>query len=68
MLEGVRLAPDLTRAGLRRGLESVHDLAAATGGAGTRMGFGPQDRLALKGPRLFVFSEITEEGLRLYPA
>jgi ABC-type branched-subunit amino acid transport system substrate-binding protein len=68
MLEGLRLAPELTRAGLRRGLEQVRALPAATGGAGSWMAFGAHDRLALKGPRLFVFQRITPEGLTWLPA
>ena len=67
MLEGIRLAPDLTRDGVRLGLEAVRDVPAATGGAGSWMGYGPDDRAALKGPRLFVFSEVTRDGLRRYP-
>jgi ABC-type branched-subunit amino acid transport system substrate-binding protein len=68
MVEGIRRAPELSRAGLRRGLEAVRDLPAATGGAGRRMGFSSRDRLALKGPRLFLFQRITPEGLELVPA
>jgi ABC-type branched-subunit amino acid transport system substrate-binding protein len=68
MLEAVRLAPTLDRAGLREGLMSVHDLPAAAGGAGTRMGFGSHDRLALKGPRVFLFSQVTREGVQPYLA
>jgi hypothetical protein len=67
MLEGIRLAPALTRAGLRRGLEAIRDVPAAAGGAGTRMSFGPADRMALKGPRIFLFNEITPSGLRPLP-
>jgi ABC-type branched-subunit amino acid transport system substrate-binding protein len=64
MVEGLRHAPDLTRGGLRRGLEELRDMPSATGGAGTRMGFGPHDRLALKGPRIFTLTQIgaREEG------
>jgi len=67
MIEAVRLAPEASRAGLRAGLEAIRDLPSAAGGAGTRMGFDAQDRLALKGPRIFVFNEITEQGLRAVP-
>src|SRR5262249_18276395 len=38
MVEGIRRAPALSHAGLRRGLEAVRDLPAATGGAGSRTG------------------------------
>lgn len=67
MIEGARRAPELSRAGVRQGLESIDRVPSATGGAGTRMGFGPNDRLALKGPRIFVFSRIGEQGVQLYP-
>lgn len=67
MIEGLRLAPELTRAGLRQGLEAVSNLAAASGGAGSYMALGPGDRLALKGPRLFVFNRITALGTELVP-
>ncbi len=68
MVEGLRRAPEPTRTGLRAGLEQVRDLPAAGAGAGTRMGFGPHDRLALKGPRVFLLSEVTAEAVRPYPA
>lgn len=68
MLEGIRLAPDLSRAGVREGLERVGNLPSATGGAGSWMGYGPQDRKALKGPRLFLFSRIGPDGVQLMEA
>lgn len=68
MVEGLRRAPELSRSGLRQGLEAVRDIPSATGGAGTRMGYGPGDRVALKGPRIFVFSHIASDGLTLLPA
>jgi len=49
LAEGIARAPELTRAGIRAGLERVKALPAATGRAGTLMGFGNWDRGALKG-------------------
>jgi hypothetical protein len=47
--EGIARAPDLTRTGLKDGLERITWLPAAEGREGTTMGFGVQDRGALKG-------------------
>jgi len=47
--EGIARAPDLTRTGLKEGLERIAWLPAAEGREGTTMGFGVQDRGALKG-------------------
>jgi branched-chain amino acid transport system substrate-binding protein len=52
--EGLVRAPELTRAGVRTGLERVKALPAATGRAGTLMGFGNWDRGALKGEYLVL--------------
>jgi ABC-type branched-subunit amino acid transport system substrate-binding protein len=54
LAEGIARAPELTRAGVRAGLERVKALPAATGRAGTLMGFGNWDRGALKGPYLVL--------------
>ncbi len=54
LAEGMARAPELTRAGIRAGLERVRGLPAATGRAGTLMGFGNWDRGALKGPYLVL--------------
>ena len=54
LAEGIARAPELTRAGIRAGLERVKALPTATGHAGTRMGFGNWDRGALKGPYLVL--------------
>ena len=54
LAEGIARAPELTRAGIRTGLERVKALPAATGHAGTLMGFGNWDRGALKGPYLVL--------------
>jgi len=47
--EALARAHPLTRAGVLAGLERVKSLPAASGHAGTLMGFGHQDRGALKG-------------------
>jgi len=67
IVEAVRRAPGPTRDGMRQGLEAIEDIASAAGGAGTRMGFGPQDRLALKGPRIFLFSRVNRGRLEPLP-
>ncbi len=54
LAEGIARAPELTRAGIRAGLERVKALPTATGRAGTLMGFGNWDRGALKGPYLVL--------------
>src|SRR5262249_44277735 len=54
LAEGIARAPELTRAGIRAGLERVKALPAAIGRAGTLMGFGNWDRGALKGPYLVL--------------
>ena len=52
--EGLARAPELTRAGVRHGLEQVKWLPAAEGHEGTLLGFGIQDRGALHGRYLVV--------------
>lgn len=54
LAEGIARAPELTRGGIRAGLERVKALPAASGHAGTLMGFGNWDRGALKGPYLVL--------------
>jgi branched-chain amino acid transport system substrate-binding protein len=54
LAEGIARAPERTRTGIRAGLERVKALPAATGRAGTLMGFGNWDRGALKGPYLVL--------------
>jgi ABC-type branched-subunit amino acid transport system substrate-binding protein len=54
LAEGIARAPELTRAGVRAGLERVKALPAASGRPGTLMGFGHWDRGALKGPYLVL--------------
>jgi ABC-type branched-subunit amino acid transport system substrate-binding protein len=53
-------APHLTRDGVRDSLEEVKRLPAASGLAGTVMGFGHYDHAALKGP--FLVLRRWEEG------
>lgn len=52
--EGIARAPELTRSGLRAGLEQVKWLPAAEGHEGTLLGFGIQDRGALHGRYLVL--------------
>jgi branched-chain amino acid transport system substrate-binding protein len=52
--EGLVLADDRTPAGVREGLKRVKRLPAATGKAGTTMGFGDWDHGALKGDYLVL--------------
>lgn len=52
--EALERAAHLTRDGVRRALESVKALPAASGAPGTTMGFGPWDHGALKGPYLVL--------------
>jgi hypothetical protein len=58
-LEALRLAPALTAAGVRSGLERLRGLPAAVGAAGTTIGFAPWDRDGYKGP-LVVYREIRD--------
>ena len=55
---GLRLASVHTPAGVKEGLERVHQLPATCGGAGTVQGFGPWERTALKGPDLLILREM----------
>lgn len=52
--EGLARAPELTREGVRQGLEKIKWLPAAEGEEGTLLGFGPQDRGALHGRYLVL--------------
>ena len=54
LAEGISRAPILTRDGVLAGLERVKMLPAASGRAGTTMGFGRFERSALKGPYLVL--------------
>jgi branched-chain amino acid transport system substrate-binding protein len=52
--EGIARAPELTRDGIRQGLEAIKWLPAAEGEDGTLLGFGLHDRGALHGRYLVV--------------
>lgn len=52
--EGLARAPEITREGVREGLEQVKWLAAAEGREGTLLGFGVHDRGALHGRYLVM--------------
>ena len=52
--EGLARAPELTREGVRDGLELVKLVPSAEGRAGTTVGFGHWDRGALHGPYLVL--------------
>ncbi len=52
--EGIARAPYLAPVAVKHGLERVKFLPAASGQAGTRMGFGRWERSALKGPYLVL--------------
>ena len=51
---GLAMADDLTPAGVGEGLERVKRVPAASGKAGTTMGFGQWDHAALKGDMLVL--------------
>jgi branched-chain amino acid transport system substrate-binding protein len=55
---GIRYATVHTPEGVTEGLERIHQVPAALGGAGTVMGFGPWERTALKGPNYLVLREM----------
>jgi branched-chain amino acid transport system substrate-binding protein len=58
-VQALRLAPALTPAGVRTGLERLRGVPAAAGAAGTTIGFAPWDRDGYKGP-LIVYREIRD--------
>ena len=55
---GLRYATVFTPEGVMEGLERIHQIPAALGGAGTVQGFGPWERTALKGPDYLVLREM----------
>jgi branched-chain amino acid transport system substrate-binding protein len=55
---GLRYATVHTPEGVTEGLERIHQVPAALGGAGTVQGFGPWERTALKGPDYLVLREM----------
>ncbi len=60
MIEGLRRAPNLSRTGLKQGLERVRQGPCATGGRAPVMGFGHVDRAAIKGPDLLMSRTIRD--------
>lgn len=62
-IEGVTLAPILNRDGIRRGLEMVQMLPAATGGPRTCIGFSPHNHRGLQGADVMVLRRM--QGGRL---
>jgi branched-chain amino acid transport system substrate-binding protein len=65
---GLRYATVHTREGVKEGLERVHQIPAALGGAGTIMGFGPWERSALKGPDFLIFRTMDVSTTHRYAA
>ena len=60
MVEGLKRAPNVSRAGLKVGLERVHQLPCASGGRNPVMGYSPGDRQAIKGPDLLMYRTIRD--------
>jgi len=58
MCEGLLRAPNLSRAGLKEGLENVKQVPAAMGGENPVMGFCKWDRQALKGPDILNYRRV----------
>jgi ABC-type branched-subunit amino acid transport system substrate-binding protein len=58
---GLRYATVYTPEGVTDGLERIHQIPAALGGAGTVQGFGPWERTALKGPNYLVLRQMRGE-------
>jgi ABC-type branched-subunit amino acid transport system substrate-binding protein len=54
LLEGIGLAPMMTRDGVRTGLERVKLLPASSGGPSSVLSFGPHDHRGYKGPHTSV--------------
>ena len=68
LVHGLRLATVHTREGVNEGLERVHQLPAALGGAGTVMGFGSWERTALKGPDYLLLRVMGDGTTHRYDA
>jgi ABC-type branched-subunit amino acid transport system substrate-binding protein len=60
VIEGVVLAPILTRDGVRRGLESLQLLPAACGGPRTCIGFSPHAHRGHQGPDVMVLRRVKD--------
>src|SRR5579859_49503 len=56
---GLRHATVHTPEGVKEGLDRIHQVPSALGGAGTVQGFGPWERTALKGPDYLVLREMS---------
>jgi len=66
MAEGLKRAPNLSRAGLKEGLEQVKQVPAATGGVAPVMGFCKWDRQALKGADLMMHRRVRGGRIESY--
>ena len=66
--EGLSRAPELTRAGVREGLELVKWLPAAEGLEGTQLSFGPYDHGALHGRYLVMRRWVDGESVEVAAA
>jgi len=60
LVEALHVARPATPLGLRAALESVRNLPAVTGSAGTTIGFGPHDHRGFKGSRWVSLSTIRD--------
>ena len=58
--EALGIAPSLTPAGVREGLEGVRMLPAASGGAGTTISFGHYSHKGWEGPRYLVMGKVRD--------
>jgi branched-chain amino acid transport system substrate-binding protein len=63
---GLRYATVHTPEGVKEGLERIHQVGAALGGAGTVMGFGPWERTALKGADYLILRQMSGEDTLRY--
>lgn len=62
----LRHAPVHTIEGVKAGLERIHHVPSALGGAGTVMGFGPWERTALKGPDYLLLRRMGVDATQRY--
>lgn len=60
LLEGIRLAPVVSREGVKRGLESVALFPSAIGGPRTCVGWGPYSRRGVRGADVYVMRRIKD--------
>ena len=63
LIEGIILAPIMTPDGVRRGLEMVQMLPAASGGPRTCISFNPHNHRGLGGPDVMVLRRVKEGQL-----